>query len=85
MTKKIDGAALLQESKDNVKKLKQQKEKQMKTTNQTIKTVLTVIVTLTAVASLVGAFYLGTQFQNNVNHEVTTQVKELATVISTKK
>jgi len=84
MTKKIDGAALLQESKDNVKK-KQQKEKQMKTTNQTIKTVLTVIVTLTAVASLVGAFYLGTQFQNNVNHEVTTQVKELATVISTKK
>lgn len=86
MTKKpekVDGKQLLEDSKNKVKQ--QQKEnKEMKTTNQTIKTIITVIVTLAAVAALVGSFYLGTQFQNGVNSEVTNQVKELATAVTSK-
>jgi len=86
---KIDGAALLQESKDNAKKLKQQKENKMKTPNQTAKTVITVLITIATLAAIAGLLYVGFNFgrtyEQGLNHEITSQAKELVTVISTKK
>jgi hypothetical protein len=79
------GAKLLEDAKNNVnKKQEKQKETQTMKTNK-LQTIITVAVTLVSVAALFGAFYLGTQFQNGVNHEVSSQVKELAAVISSKK
>ena len=88
-TKKIDGKKLIEEAKEKVKQAKKETKMNNIKSNQTVKTIVTVFVTLLSVAALVGAFYLGTQFQDSVNKEVanqvTVQVKELATATTLKK
>ncbi len=71
---------------ENEKKSKSKKKEntEMKTPKKTI--IVTVLVTLLSVATIVGLLYtgfvLGQGYEKGINHEVTTQAKALATVVS---
>lgn len=87
-TKKLTGAEIVASIPAKKEEIKQ-KEKEMKTTNPKVKTLITVLITLASVATVCGLLYAGFTFgrdyERNLNETVTSQAKELATVISTKK
>ena len=76
MAKDLPGTKLLNEAKDKVNK----KDGNMK--NIDWKTIRTVVITLVAVASLVGAFLGGMNYQKSINDQVKSEVKALSAVVS---
>jgi hypothetical protein len=82
MAKQIDGKKLLEQAKNKVK----QKEKVMNKNSNKKTIIVTVILTIVAIATIAGlltvGFFLGRSYEKGINAEVSSQVKEMASVVS---
>lgn len=79
---KPDGKQMIEEAKNKAKKQKGNNE--MKSNKKTV--IVTVLLTVLTIATIIGLLYagfvFGTEYQKGIEHQVTSQVKEMATIVS---